>query len=82
MIADLSPFYEFDPEWITEQFGVPITAVKTSGFGSFESGESGDPTNKLTTSQRVLINTVKLYDDAKNTNIDPMEFDELFPEKR
>lgn len=65
VIADLSPFYEFDPEWITEQFGVPITAVKTSGFGSFESGESGDPTNKLTTSQRVLINTVKLYDDAK-----------------
>lgn len=59
VIADLSPFFEFDPEWITEQFGVPITAVKTNGgFGS------PDIENKLTTSQRVLINTAKLYNDA------------------
>lgn len=60
VIATLSPFYEFDPEWITEQFGVPITGVKTAGFAQ--------PTieNGMSTSQRVLINTLKLYDDAEN----------------
>lgn len=60
VIATLSNFYEFDPEWITEQFGVPITGVKTAGFAT----PTDQIANGMSTSQRVLINTLKLYDDA------------------
>ena len=60
VIVGISPFFEVDPDWITEQFGVPIVGVKT--------GTPLDPnnaTNGLSASQRVLMNTVKLYNDAK-----------------
>ena len=41
-VATFAPFFEIDPEWITEQFGTPITAVKAGGFSN--------PTNGLTNS--------------------------------
>ena len=56
-VATFAPFFEIDPEWITEQFGTPITAVKAGGFSN--------PTNGLTNSQRVLVATSKLYESAK-----------------
>jgi phage gp29-like protein len=57
-VKTFAPFFEISPEWITEQFGTPIDAVKTSGGFS-------DPTNGLTNSQRVLVATTKLYEQAK-----------------
>lgn len=67
VIAQLSPFFEFDPDWITEQFGVPITGVKTAAIGFDPAVENA---GKLSTSQRVLINTAKLYNDATKHNHD------------
>jgi phage gp29-like protein len=63
VIADLSPYYEFDADWITEQFGVPITGVKTAGI-PFDPNVQNK--TKMSVSQRVLINTAKMYSDALN----------------
>tara|TARA_R110000796_G_scaffold96178_1_gene201772 strand:+ start:12605 stop:13879 length:1275 start_codon:yes stop_codon:yes gene_type:complete len=54
----VAPFFEVDPDWINDQFGIEITGVKTSAG-------TPDPTNGLSNSQRVLIATAKLYEQAK-----------------
>lgn len=62
IIRDLSNFYEFDPEWITEQFGVPVTGVKSPSFDAVIDPENG--VKGMTTSQRVLMNVSDLYNKA------------------
>lgn len=59
IVQKLGQFYEFDAEWVSKQFGIPVTGVKSS------IPTPGDAEN-FSTSQRVLQNTIELYDNANH----------------